>query len=237
MPTKPPLARTPLHDWHVRRGAKFLASGPWQIANQYTTAEQEAAAARSNVGLADLSALAKVALRGPGVAEAVRRTVSGGAFQQRGVVQLLSSDGHTGSSVLACRLTDDHVVLLADSPSTESIESCLRQVELGPAMVRNDMTMALAGCGLVGPNSPAVLRQRCSLDTSFAAIPEGYCAETRLAGVHALLVRPPAIEVRATLIYVAWDAGEYVWQRLFEAGRADEIAPLGMEAWRGLTAR
>ena len=56
------------------------------------------------------------------------------------------------------------------------------------------------------------------------------CAETTLAGVEALLVRTEGLAVPSLRLYVAWDMAEFVWERLLETGRRDQITPLGWGA-------
>jgi glycine cleavage system aminomethyltransferase T len=36
-------------------------------------------------------------------------------------------------------------------------------------------------------------------------------------------------------VYVAWDLGEFVWERILQAGDAFGIIPVGMNVWRRLT--
>jgi glycine cleavage system aminomethyltransferase T len=48
--------------------------------------------------------------------------------------------------------------------------------------------------------------------------------------VEALLVRSAERSLPALWIYVAWDLGEYVWERMIEAGRDAPITPIGLEA-------
>ena len=102
------MARTPLHHWHHAHGARFVDRDGWQVVAAYSSADPEAAAARAGLGLADVSAFAKISLRGRGVSAFVASYAPDSpALNQRGVASLPSE------SVLACRLTDDHLLLLA----------------------------------------------------------------------------------------------------------------------------
>jgi sarcosine oxidase gamma subunit len=82
---------------------------------------------------------------------------------------------------------------------------------------------------MLGPRLEEVLRRLTQLDIRPAALPEGSCAETALAGVEALLVRPAGLALPSVRVYVAWDLGEYVWERLLDAGRGGLMAPVGLE--------
>src|SRR5262245_33372211 len=94
-------ARTPLHPWHACHGARFIERDGWQLPGMYSTAEAEAEAAHKHVALADISAFAKVSLRGQGVGAVTSALLGDTAVNRpRGVAALPS-----GTPALACRLT------------------------------------------------------------------------------------------------------------------------------------
>src|SRR5262249_432514 len=100
----------------------------------------------------------------------------------------------------------------------------------GPSVVRTDVTSAYAGFEVFGPRLGQLLSRVTHLDMGLASFPAHSCAETAIAGVEALLVRPPQDALPVLRIYVAWDLAEYVWERLMEAGRDGSITPVGLEA-------
>jgi glycine cleavage system aminomethyltransferase T len=226
----PPLARTPLHSWHAAHGARFVTSNGWYLPALYSTVERETAAACTGLALADVSAVVKFSLLGPGVPAAAQALAGDGpAPQGRAVLQWPGEN-----RILACHLTADHLLLLAATCNPAVLRDRLAQLPAGLALVRNDATTAQAGFYLAGLHIDDMLRHLTTLDISPARLPAGSCAETGLAGVHALLVRPPASEPPSFQVYVAWDLAEYVWERLLDAGRPWGIVPLGWEALRTL---
>jgi glycine cleavage system aminomethyltransferase T len=84
-----------------------------------------------------------------------------------------------------------------------------------------------AAFSLVGQNTDEALRQVIHHDV--AAISPGSCTETGLAGVPAILVRPTEPHVPSMRILIGWEVAEYVWERLWQAGQAWNISPLGMD--------
>jgi sarcosine oxidase subunit alpha len=220
-----PVARTPLHHWHAAHGARFADRDGWQVVAAYADAEREAEAARAGLGLADVSAFAKISLRGPGVATLSQALVGDSVPRSRRRVAAVS-----GGSALACRLTDDHLLLLAATPTTAVWEQRLTSLHNGQPVVQTDVTSAYAGFMVVGPRLEEFLRRLTHLDARLASFPVSSCAETALAGVEALLVRSAEPTQPALRIYVAWDLGEFVWERLIEAGRDGSTMPIGLEA-------
>jgi sarcosine oxidase subunit alpha len=225
MPNAPaPVARTPLHHWHATHGAHLAERDGWQVVTAYSAVEREVVAARAGLGLADVSAWAKVSLRGPGVPALVRSQIPGSAAQSpRGVAAIPEE------AALACRLTEDHLLLLG-SAAAFSFAHRLAGLLQNWAVVRTDVTSALAGFMVVGPSLEEFLRRLTQLDVRAAHLPVNACAETALAGVEALLVRTAETSLPSMRVYVGWDFGEYVWERMLEAGQEWSITPLGMEA-------
>jgi sarcosine oxidase subunit alpha len=211
-----PVARTPLHHWHQAHGARFVDRDGWQVVAAYSGAGPEAAAARAGLGLADVSAFAKVSVRGPAVRTAL-------PFQRGG---LFISD----KSWLGCCLTDDHVLMLASTTVAPVMSQGLADSQTRPGSLGTDVASTYAGFELVGPALEDVFRRLTHHDIRPPAGSPGFCAETALAGVEALLVRHDRGSLPALRVYVAWDLGEYVWGRILEAGADVPITPLGLEA-------
>jgi glycine cleavage system aminomethyltransferase T len=220
-----PLARSPLHFWHVTHNVRLVQTDGWQLPAGYTDIEVENRAVRTGLAIADISAFSKRSLQGQGVSALTRALLGDGpASRPRGVALLT-----TGSPVLACRLTDDHLLVLGTTTAgfgEERLDDLCRE----HAVVGSDATSAYAGFWLLGPGTDDLLRSVTSFDIGASSLPVGTCAQTSLAGVHALLVRPPRVPPTGVQVYVSWDVAEYTWERLFEVGHSLSITPIGLEA-------
>jgi heterotetrameric sarcosine oxidase gamma subunit len=186
----------------------------------------------SGTGLVDLSALAKWSVRSRGVAGLTHALVENSAPAKPGGVALLNF----GSRVLACRLTDDQLLLIALTTHAAELHDRLAVLAQEFPIVHNDVTSAQATFCLLGPRIEDVLCQLTAFAVGRSAFPSGSCAETSLAGVYVLLVRPPGMASDMVFIAVAWDVAEYVWERLLDAGRSQGIEPVGLEVWRRVLA-
>jgi heterotetrameric sarcosine oxidase gamma subunit len=218
-PTSPLHLRTPLHDWHAVHGARFRDDNGWLIPTSYS-----GAGGATGRLLADISACAKICLLGRGVPAATEALLGeSAASKPRGVASF-----DAGGPALACRLAEDRLLLLASTPKSGALEERLAKGSDSAGVVRSDVTTALAGF-LLATEPESVLRRLTSHDVSPRALPPGSGAETSLAGVQALLVRPPGGGQASARIYVAWDLAEYVWERLLEAGCDDGIQPVGWD--------
>src|SRR5713101_7083321 len=107
--TKPTL-RSPLHHWHVAHGARMEEIDGWRVPVSYA-GEREPTV--DGLALVDLSAFAKVSVRGPGVADLTGKLL-GDALKPLGVASVPGE-----RPVLVCRLSDDHLMLLGSAPRLE----------------------------------------------------------------------------------------------------------------------
>lgn len=226
-----PRARSPVDHRQVAHSAKVREADGWQLPLVFSSAEQEAVAVRNAVGLADLSALAKWSVRGLGVGHAATALDFSSHLQQPRQIVWLQGDKQPW---LACRLSDDHLLLLAPRTAGTALLEGLASLLDTAQVVQRDATSTYAGFCLAGPRLETVLQRLTSLDVSATALPPGTCAETNVAGVHGLLIRPPKLAVHAVYLYVAWDVGQYVWDTLMATGRAVGLEPIGLETWQTL---
>jgi glycine cleavage system aminomethyltransferase T len=206
----------------------LLEKDSWQIPAVYSSVERETQAARTGLALADVSAWARISYRGREVGPFARALCGDGPVSKpRGVW-----DFEAGDRILGCRLTDDHLLLLAFTTDPAALNDRLTAYPPGPGLFRTDATTTYAGFCLMGGGADEVLRLLTPLNLSETAFPPGHWAETGLAGVHSLLVRPAGHVPSSVLIHVGWDLAEYVWDCLLSA--APDISPLGWEGLRAL---
>jgi len=227
--TQSPVRRSPLHHWHVARGARFTESDGWLLPSAYGSPSEEAETAREGVGLADISQMAKWSLRGRGVpavasALGVAAPWSEAVTSTREIAALRSAAVVGDGSITACWLAEQSLVLLS---STTRLLLPAAVSAPAPDVLQTDVTSTYAGFAAVGEGAEDLIGRLRSANGPF---PRGSCAETIFAGWQALLVRPPATLVDEILVYVPWDIGEYVWERLCEAGSDLGLAPIGIGA-------
>jgi sarcosine oxidase subunit alpha len=221
--TIPPSARTPLAHWHAQHGARFDELNSWQVPVAFSSEDAETNAARTGLAIADISFVAKTMLRGPAVSEFATALTGSSQTTNSGRAVLLKAD----PSVLVCHLQADQLLLLAGPSSKIRLDQLLSKAGKTPSVIQIDITSAYAAFWLFGPNVNDALRRVTHHDV--AAMPPGSCAATGLAGVPAILVRPPIPVIPSMRVLVGWDVAEYVWEELFRAGQAWSISPLGMD--------
>jgi sarcosine oxidase subunit alpha len=122
------------------------------------------------------------------------------------------------------------LLLLAAAPALAALAQQLAEWTRDQAVLRDDATSACAAFWLIGTRWDELLRRLTPLDVGRQSLPGPGCAETSLAGVESLLVRTDELSLPSVRVYIPWDLGEYVWERMVQAGREFNLTPMGLEA-------
>lgn len=204
------IRRSPAARLSSRRGAVFVDEAGWEIPASYGDDAGERAAIRDRVAIADITARAKVDVRGR-------------------LPETLPSPADT---VLA-RISAEWVVLLG-APNAEG--RLIRAVEpvAGAGAMVTDVTHLFAGVALAGPAIPELVERATSWDLS--TLPPGAATGAPIAEVRALLVRRD-LPVPVLEVFVAMEFGRYAWETLSSivtslGGRPAGWQALRAEGWR-----
>ena len=204
------IRRSPAARLSSRRGAVFVDEAGWEIPASYGDDAGERAAIRDRVAIADITARAKVDVRGR-------------------LPETLPSPTDT---VLA-RISAEWVVLLG-APNAEG--RLIRAVEpvAGAGAMVTDVTHLFAGVALAGPAIPELVERATSWDLS--TLPPGAATGAPIAEVRALLVRRD-LPVPVLEVFVAMEFGRYAWETLSSivtslGGRPAGWQALRAEGWR-----
>ena len=224
-----PCPRSPLARLHAT-AAVTVERGGWRVPFMYSTLEREMAALHHGVGLLDASSFAKMSLRGSNLDALAAALANGPALQQPGRAVQLDAPSYTS----ACRVTDKELFLCSANIEGGRLQDVVAGLSPSNQVVQQDETSCYSSIAMLGPKLEPMLQRLAAVDTSPSAFAAGSCMQTTIAGVHARVIRPPALAVPAVLVYVSWDLGEYLWQRLTQVGQAAGVEPVGFEAWESL---
>ncbi|MEW5956476.1 MAG: FAD-dependent oxidoreductase [Chloroflexota bacterium] len=234
-----PVKYTPLHDWHVRCGAKLMNAGLWKRAEHYGDPVAEVKAARNGLGLIDVSTLGKFQLRGPAVPALLERLYTnrwaGLAVGRARYGLMCNEEGVIKDDGVAARLAEDHWYVTATTGGAvalyEEIEWYLQSGwELDVHGV--NLTDAYAAMNLTGPRARTALQPLTGIDLSHEAFPYMGVRQGLIAGVPAIVLRIGFTGELGYEIHVPAGYGLYVWETFMEAGRQYGITPVGVEAQR-----
>ena len=242
-----PVRRTPLHAWHVQRGAVMTTVGHWLRPKVYQLSDEsyasawrrESLAVRNAAGIVDVGTLGKIDVQGPDAKEFLQRVYCNN-FGNLAVGRLryglmLREDGIVMDDGTVARLSDEHYVLSTTTANAGKVQSqfeWLLQVAWPNLRCHAvSVTEQFAQFALAGPQSRAVLAALLPhSDVSDSALPHLGILQTDIDGTPLTVYRMSYSGERAYEIAVGADCGEALWTRLLECGASFGLTPYGTEA-------
>jgi glycine cleavage system aminomethyltransferase T len=199
------IRRSPAARLASRSGAVFVEEAGWEIPASYGDDAAERAAIRDRVAIADVTARAKVDLRGR-LPEALPLP----------------------SATVVARISKEWALVLGE-PDAEA--AVVRAIEpaIGLGAMVTDVTHLFAGFALAGPELPSVLERTTSWDPSTLA--PGEATGAPIVDVRALIVRRD-LPVPVLEVYVATEYARYVSESLSGVVAGLGGAPVGWQALR-----
>jgi len=228
--------RTPLHEEHLKLGARMDRFGGWWRPWHYGDHEAEYWAVREAVSIGDVSTLGKMVVSGPDVVEALERIypchVADIKPGRSRYALLLNERGHVMDDGMILRDAETRFTLSFTSGGAANAEMWLRDwIDTWGLRVHvMDRTMSLGAINVTGPLAGALLRRA------------GLAEPPRFLGhVHAEVAGVPCHVMRLSFTgEAAWelhhpiDRSVELWQALMDAGRDLGIRPHGLKALFGL---
>jgi len=187
----------------------------WQVPARFADPEDEAAGVRASVGLADLSWMLKFDLKGYG----------------------LKSPLALGESAFSWNLGPLHTLVTCD-PSARREEMNRFQtlgeggaaLSLPPPIYVTEVTSLYSQFLLAGPRCRQILSKLTSLNVSETSLPNLTCGQSRVAHVHAIILRQDLRGIPAYHLLVSREYGESVWESVLHAGHEFHLSPFGLQA-------
>jgi aminomethyltransferase len=202
---------SPLHDDHLRRGAKFAEFAGWSMPLEFSGVVSEHTAVREHVGLFDVSHLGTLHVRGPVAAldrvltNDLGRVVDG----QAQYTLLLNERGGVVDDLIAYRVSRDEFILVPNAANCVEVAAA---VSSGGLDVQ-DVTRDTAVLALQGPASDAVVDR-----LGLPALGYMHFAPARIAGVECTVCRTGYTGERGVEILVPSGSAASVWQLLIDEG-------------------
>lgn len=244
----PLIRRSALHAFHLAE-ASMIEDHGWQCADSYGSVEAEVQAIREQVGLSDISPLAKLDIQGNDVLAALGQKLSLGlslglaleTVPVGRVVRIPAQALNAQTDGLLCSLARNHARLISP-PGTAGavhtrVESVIQQTADSACIHLTDVTSNFTAVQIAGPHSRTLLRKLTALDLRPARFPDLSCAQGSLASIHALVLRADIQAHLAYQVYCGREFGEYLWDALLDAGQEFGARPFGLAAQRQLHAQ
>lgn len=249
-----PKRITPIHGWHVEKGAEFEIVGQWlrpwyfpQDGEDLDAAVlRECGAVRASVGMMDASTLGKIEIKGADAGEFLNRIYTN-AYKKLAVGSarygvMCKPDGMMFDDGVTLRLSEDtyymHTTTGGAAGVLDWLEEWLQTEWPELDVLCTSVTEQWSTVAVVGPKSREVIaRMAPDLDVSNEAFGFMTFQETTLAsGIPARVCRISFSGELAFEINVAGWYGRQVWEDVYAAGADFGITPYGTETMHVLRA-
>ncbi len=227
------LRHTPLHDAHVRAGAKLVEFAGWRMPVQYSGLIEEHRAVRAAAGLFDVSHMGEVRVAGEGAEGFLQRMTPNDVAKLRPgrahYSALLTAEGTYVDDLLVYNLGDGEYLLVVNAANAAGDYRWLAEHAGSAAGVEvEDVSDEYALLALQGPSAPQVLRGL--TDVALAEVKRYGFARGRVDGAEAIVSRTGYTGEDGFEIYAAPRDAEGIWEALLEAGRPAGLVPAGLGA-------
>ena len=241
-----PIRLTAMHHRHLQAGASMMPAGAWMRPAYYgddqaAAITAEVAAARTSVGLIDVSTLGGLDVRGPDAAAFLERIYTWNyanlAVGRVRYLLMLNEGGYIIDDGIAARLHEQHYYVTATTSGVDQVYRLMLWFNAQWRMKVDiaNVTAAYAGVNLIGPKSRDVLSGLCTdIDLSSEAFPYLGIRTGTVAGISARVMRVGFGGELGYEIHVPAGQGEALWDALTDAGEPMGLRPVGIEAQRVL---
>jgi sarcosine oxidase, subunit alpha len=244
-----PVRVTPLHSWHVARGAVFENVGQWKRPRFYPRGGEsieeavlrECAAARESVAAMDASTLGKIDVQGPDAVELLNRLYTN-ALDTLAVGKcrygvMCKADGMVFDDGVVMRVGEERFVCTTTTGNAAPVLAWMEewlQTEWPELRVwLTSVTEQWVTVAVVGPDSRALLSGLTGIALDNESFPFMAIREGMVAGIPARVCRISFSGELAFEVNVDGRHGLRLWEAVMSAG---EVTPYGTEGMHVLRA-
>lgn len=226
------MKKTTFYCIHEKLGAKIVEFAGYLMPIQYSSIIAEHKAVRNSVGVFDVSHMGEVFVSGEKALEFVQHvTVNDASVLFPGRVQysaMCYPDGGIVDDLLVYKLADDKFMLVINASNIEKDFSWMKENNNFGVELEN-LSDDYSLLAVQGPNSKQVVQKICeeNLDLEYY-----HFKQTQIAEIDMIVSRTGYTGELGYEIYFKGDekTAEYIWNKIFDAGKEYEIQPVGLAA-------
>ena len=224
--------KTPVHDAHVKAGARMVPFAGYSMPVQYTGIVDEHVAVRTRAGLFDVSHMGEILVEGDGALSYLQNlTCNNVARLEAGRAHytgLMLPNGAFVDDMLVYRLGDKRFLAVVNAANLAKDRDWFLDHTAGYDVTVEDHSAAYGQLALQGPAAPEILKQLTTADLE--ALPYYSFVETEVDGTGCIVSRTGYTGEAGFEIYAPSDATARLWDTLLGAGAPSGLVPVGLGA-------
>jgi 4-methylaminobutanoate oxidase (formaldehyde-forming) len=251
------VKRSPIHDRLVANRAYFRDVSGWEGADwfapervkpevtalswgrenwfDYWAAEHRAV--RENVGLMDMSFMAKFMVEGKDAGRVLDHLSANRVNDDAGRItytQWLNEQGKLEADLTVTKLDDERFFVVASDTAHRHVLTRMQRAAEGKHAFIADVTGGFAQINIQGPNSRALLQSITTADLSNEAFPFRTAREIDLGFARALCIRITYLGELGYELYIPAEMAGHTYERIVEAGRRFDLKHVGLKSLASL---
>ncbi len=226
------LKHVPLESLHEKLGAKMVPFAGYLMPVRYSSDIEEHMTVRNGVGVFDVSHMGEFVVKGPQALDLIQRVTSNDASKlvdgQAQYTCLTNETGGIVDDLIVYRKKADAYFIVVNASNIEKDWNWFVKYNTNGADLKN-ISDEICLFAVQGPKAKGVLQKLTSVDLSvikyyhfaiatFASVPDVILSNTGYTGAGGFEV------------YVNKSAAEKTWNAIFEAGKTENIKPIGLGA-------
>ncbi|NTE02136.1 glycine cleavage system aminomethyltransferase GcvT [Agrobacterium tumefaciens] len=226
------MNNTALTEKHIALGAKMVPFAGYNMPVTYEGINAEHATVRNGVGVFDVSHMGEFILKGENALDLIQRVTSNDASKlYDGKVQYSCLPNHDGGIVddlLVYRIDEKTYMLVVNASNIEKDWNWIQQFNTNDVEMHNisDQTSLLA---IQGPKAADALQTLTDID--LASMEYYTFIKGTFAGVDNVVISATGYTGAGGFeIYFENEHADKIWDAIFEAGKAQNIKPIGLGA-------
>ncbi len=224
------VKKTGLYDIHISLGAKMVEFAGFLMPIQYSGILDEHKKVRQGVGVFDVSHMGEIEIRGANALDFVNfMTINDISKLQLNQAQYSAMCYPDGGIVddLICYRRKDHYLLVVNASNTDKDFRWIMEHKIDGVEI-NNISDGITQLAVQGKPAEEILQKLTQTDLS--AIKFYWFEEGRLADVDMIISRTGYTGEPGFELYFDRKYSVEVWNKIFEAGKEFDIAPIGLGA-------
>ena len=226
------LKKVPLNDIHQKLGAKMVPFAGFNMPVRYSSDLDEHMAVRNSVGVFDVSHMGEFTIKGPNALDLIQRVTSNDASKLiDGQAQYSCLPNETGGIVddlIVYKIKDNDYMLVVNASNIDKDWNWISKFNTKGAEMKNvsDDTCLFA---IQGPKATGVLQTL--TNTNLSQIPYYHFERGVFANCESICMSNTGYTGAGGFeIYCHKSQAEKIWNAVFEAGKNENIKPIGLGA-------
>ena len=224
--------QVPLNDLHEKLGAKMVPFAGYNMPVRYSSDIEEHMTVRNGVGVFDVSHMGEFKVEGPHALDLIQRITSNDASKlvdgQAQYTCLPNEEGGIVDDLIVYRIKENDYFIVVNASNIEKDWNWFLKYNTKGATLKN-LSDDMCLFAVQGPKAITVLQKLTKTDLS--AIKYYHFAMGVFAGVDDVIMSNTGYTGAGGFeIYVNNKDGEKIWNAIFEAGKDENIKPIGLGA-------